>query len=319
MNLYSLCLLFYVSCFLLACRSTDYSACTEQSQTELKPVYRETPWKPDRAVQSRGLISAGLMAEGVNYAIQGVQQLIEKSNEKYTEEYLSAVSNLKFYAWNSEKGTLDPGGILLEGLELTRTFTDESGKIKEAFTFHLSLEEAAFDDLMHNGKYYFVLDSANIDFAGVKINRKDWFIPWTWFIKRHPYIDIDVFLDVQVNWIDAQGQIYSSVPYGGFSLSLRDVPVGLDGIEKELFERSLRGKRLNGSGFIPPRSSLFCSDEKGELNPCYGRGDVTFIAKVVESSKESYINTLLNQNASEISEIRIKEADLKKVLKQGVR
>lgn len=283
----------------------------------LEPIYRSSPWVPDTA-QSRGLVTASLMVEGVNYAIQGVRQLIEKSNEAYSTEYMAAVSNLKFYAVNSDRGALDPYGLQLEGFVLTRTFVDEHGQEKEAFRMHISLQEERFPDLLQNAKYYLKLDSALFNCAGVKINKRDWYLPWTWFIRSHPFIDMDVYLDILVNWIDDKGQIHSGVPYGSFVLPLRKIPLEATELDKELFARSLRNTELQGSAYTAPRSSVFCQDQNG-LKPCFGRGDVACIARVIESSQESLVNRLVVKNVDGLQEIKIKEDDLKKILKNGWR
>lgn len=258
------------------------------------------------------------MVEGVNYALQGVRQLIERSNEAYSTEYMAAVSNLKFYAFNSNHGALDPSGLPLEGFVLTRTFVDENGQEKEAFRIHMSLLEERFPDLLQNAKYYLKLDSALFNYAGVKINKRDWYLPWTWFVKSQPFIDMDVYLDILVNWIDEKGQIHTSVPYGSFVLPLRKIPLEASELEKEIYARSLRNTELQGSAYTAPRSSVFCLDQNG-LKACFGRGDLTCLVRVVESSQESLVNRLVIQNSDGLQEIKIKEDDLKKLLKNGWR
>lgn len=265
------------------------------------------------SLSTRGLIGPELLLQGAQLAIDGVKELINKSNENYTRSYLSSLNNLQFYGNNSFMGMLDPEGMIFSGFEVHRSIEIPTQGPSRAMSIYVSLDDDRLPDLGHNAKFYLKLDSFALNYSGAKVNRRDWFLPWTLFIKKHEYLDLDIEIEITANWIDAGGTIHQNVPFGYFVLPLRKIPLSNSTPEKQLYQIEHKNLLFSGSSYLIPRSSTYCRASNGKSIPCYGRGDMNMQVRITESSRKSYVTKLLQEHAEQLDDVKISEKDLQKL------
>jgi hypothetical protein len=169
---------------LSSCTSYQYSNKTSNETVSMTSVDFNDPLTLKSIVSinnpkqdSRGVISTDMLVQGANLAIQGVKYLIDESKKKYIAEYVGSINNENFYEKNSKNGLLDPEGIQFKGFNFERTFKEKKGEPLKAIRVSISLDETKLEDIYFNSKFYFKLDSIDIDYAKVKLNAKKWYLP----------------------------------------------------------------------------------------------------------------------------------------------
>lgn len=263
---------------------------------------------------SRGLISTDLLIQGANLAIQGVSHLIKESQKSYTAEYIGGLNNENFYATNSGKGMMDPEGIQFKGFVFERTIKEKKGQPEVAVKAWFSLDQSKLQDVYFNSKFYLKLDSVSVKYAKVKINEKKWYLPWTLFLKTPKTFNLDFEIAVLSSWIDQSGLIHQCIPFGKFLLPLRNIPVDPGKSETMTYFENLKNTPLAGSSYLIPRSVTYCTDKRGEVYQCFGRGVFDIQVKVRESSKEGTVAKLIHDNSEDALK-NLNTKDLKKILK----
>jgi hypothetical protein len=303
-----------------SCSSYQYSNKSEREQTQLQLVNYKNPLHLEDIVEAnnpdistRGLISTDLLVQGANLAIDGVKMLIDESQKKYHAEYISGLSNVKFYDQNSEVGMLDPEGISFKGFSFHRSFKEKKGDQTGAVFASFSIDESKLEDIYFNSKFYLKLDSLDIDYAKVKVNDNKWYLPWTWFLRKEKTFHLDFEIDIAVNWIDELGTIHNNVPFGKFVLAIRDIPLDPASAERSQYFDQYKGMSLSGASYMIPRSTTYCTDARGRVKTCYGRGDFSVTVKVKESSKTDFVSQMIMDNSDDIFN-KVKADDLIKAL-----
>jgi hypothetical protein len=305
-----------------SCTSYKYSNKSKNESVVLSAVHFEEALTLKKAVlmnnpdldASRGFISTDLLIQGANLAIQGVNHLIKESQKNYNAEYIGGLNNENFYAANSSKGMMDPDGVQFKGFVFERTFKQKKEQPEMAVKAWFSLDQSKIQDIYFNSKFYLKLDSIQIKYSKVKINEKKWYLPWTLFLRTPKTFNLDFEIAVMSNWIDENGLIHQSVPFGKFLLPLRNIPIDPDKKETGIYFDKLRNTHLSGSSYLIPRSVTFCTDKRGEVNQCFGRGAFDIQVKVRESSKEGTVAKLIHENYDDaLKNLNTKE--LKKILK----
>jgi hypothetical protein len=307
---------------LMGCASYEFSSKTEKEVTKMEVINFETPITLSEVIDknspenSRGLVTTDVLVQGANLAIQGIKMVIDRSQEKYNQHYISGIRNARFYAQNSNAGMMDPDQIAFKGFEISRTFINPSDEREVAIFARFILDENKLEDIYFNSKFYLVLDSFSMQYCKVKINKSRWYLPWSWFLKEDRTIQLDFEIDIKANWLDAQGGINSDISFGHFVLPLRNVPMDPEADNRESYFSSLRGKEIQGSSYILPRSVAYCTNELGDLSLCYGRGDFNIDVRVVESSKSDFVSRKLTENSDNLFE-GIKSEDLIKAIQRN--
>jgi hypothetical protein len=263
---------------------------------------------------SRGLISTDLLIQGANLAIQGVGHLIKESQKSYTAEYFGGLNNENFYTANSVNGMMDPEGIQFKGFVFERIFKEKKSQPEVAVRAWFSIDQSKLHDIYFNSKFYLKLDSVSVKYAKVKINEKKWFLPWTLFLKTSKTFNLDFEIRVLANWIDQSGLIHQNILFGKFLLPLRNIPIDPGKRETITYFENLKNTPLSGSSYIIPRSVTYCTDKRGEVYQCFGRGVFDIQVKVRESSKEGTVAKLIHDNSEDALK-NLNTKDLKKILK----
>ena len=305
-----------------SCTSYRYSNKSKHEMVILSAIHYEEALTLKKVVDlnnpnpdaSRGLISTDLLIQGANLAIQGVNHLIKESKKNYIAEYLGGLNNENFYVANSSNGMLDPEGVQFKGFIFERTFKQSKDQPEIAVKAWFSLDQSKIQDIYFNSKFYLRLDSIRINYAKVKINEKKWYLPWTLFLKTPKTFNLDFEVGVMANWIDQNGLIHDNVPFGKFLLPLRNIPVNPDDKETKQYFENLKNTPLSGSSYLIPRSVTYCTDKRGLVSQCFGRGSFNLQVKVRESSKEGTVAKLFHENSNDALK-NLNTKDLKKILK----
>jgi len=294
---------------LSGCASYEFSNKSKHELTEMTVVSYENPLTLMEVIdknsdgKSRGLITTDVLIEGANLAIQGVKMVIDKSQEKYNQQYISGLRNARFYGSNSKAGMMDPDQIVFKGFEVSRTFVNPSDQREMAVFARFVMDENKLEDIYFNSKFYLKLDSFSLEYSKVKINQSKWYLPWTWFLKNERKIQLDFEIDIKANWLDKNGEIHRDVSFGHFALPLRNIPIDPDDATRGAYFAELKGLELQGASYIIPRSATYCTNEVGELELCYGRGDFNVELTAVESSKSDFVTQKLSENSDAIFEV----------------
>ncbi len=288
---------------LTACTATKYSNHANGESLELTTLAYAEPLTFDKVAKelnmekqlTRGFVTTDLIIKGVDFAFEGIKTAIRKSAEKYHQEYFLSLYNNSFYAKNSNIGMMDPENIKFKGFQIKRMITLEDGR-ELAFTASFSMDKTKWADIYTQSKFYLKCDSLRIDYAKVKMNDRKWFLPWTLFIKKQEYINMDIDIDFNANWIDPNGLIHKSETFGKFHLPIRDYKVGEGDI-------NYNEQNLSGYCYLIPRSSAFCLDQRNQWKSCFGQGDFDILVKVTESSKNHKLNKLIYDNIDVLDEV----------------
>lgn len=297
----------YLPAFLLlllsACTATKFSNHSSGESLELTTLAYEEALTFDKVAKelnmekdlTRGFMTTDLIIKGVDFAFEGIKTAIRKSAEKYHQEYFLSLYNNSFYSKNSKLGMMDPEHIKFRGFQIQRTISLEDGR-ELAFSASFSIDESKWADIYTQSKFYLKCDSLRIDYAKVKMNDKKWYLPWTLFIKKQENINMDIDIDMNANWIDANGGIHKAETFGKFHLPIRDYQVGTT-------STTYSGEELSGYCYLIPRSAAFCLDNRNQWNPCFGQGDFDILVKVTESSKNNKLNKLIYDNIDVLDEV----------------
>lgn len=294
--------------FLTSCLSTENSNKSSGEFIELKTKYFEKPlnyadFMPENNSESRGLITLDLLLSGVDFAFDGLKKIITKNNSKYSQTFHQIKSNNKFYGNTSTISPLDPSNLHFKSFSLNRYIKNKNANLK-AFSATFSIDTSKWKDIYTQSKFYLTCDSLELHYSKCKLNKKNWFFPWTLFQKNQQAMRLDVEIEILSNFIDFNGVISRNVPIGKFHVSFDE------------FEPNKSIKRnipLDGFAYLPPRSAAHSINARGRLQKAYGLGDVTIIAKVTESSKNYKINNILYDNSSLIE--KFDHSEIKKEIK----
>jgi hypothetical protein len=90
------------------------------------------------------------------------------------------------------------------------------------------------------------------------------------------------------------------VTVGKFVMLLRDAPLDKNSADYAAYYENLKGKKLEGRSFIVPRSFGYHIDAEGVPARSFSQGAYSIQVNVKESSKNSFVNTLLIDNSGQI-------------------
>jgi hypothetical protein len=80
-------------------------------------------------------------------------------------------------------------------------------------------------------------------------------------------------------------------------LNLRKAPLNPNNPGYNVYFKKLDNKLLDGKSFIVPRSYGYYVDTANTVKPSYNKGAYTISVKVTESSKDYFVNTILNSSS----------------------
>ncbi|CAN5116801.1 hypothetical protein BH09BAC6_BH09BAC6_19880 [soil metagenome] len=230
--------------------------------------------------KSRGVVNS-LSGGFISMGVSAVKQLIANDRKRYTAEWKYGLKDLYFYDQLSEEGPFDPIGMQFNGFKLVRSFNN-NGQVDTAMTADIELDTSHPDEIINNSLFRLKLRKLRFNYSKARVPvGKD-------------TINVDIEITFNTSYVGKDGQLYKDVELGKFYLNLRKAPLNKGTAGYDAYYNKLNNKTLDGKCFIVPRSYGYYVDTANMVKPCYSMGAYTISVKVIESSKDYFVSTLLN-------------------------
>jgi|GEM_PF-2152319 hypothetical protein len=219
--------------------------------------------------ETRGLpvLAAAAIPAACNYALKAISSGLKNEITKYMADYSGNVSDDVFYVPGARglSEAAEEREINVQSITVTRYIQDAKGQEIPAFVLELGLRPS-FDQTA----FQLVPLRAQMNYAKAKVAAKRWTRPWTYAIQKDDTIDVEVMVDIQGFWIDAEGVSHME------PLAVVSIPVhGLTfGVEKRTFKNDAV------SQWFPAVPASTVKDADGSL--LYGTGNYVFSARISE-------------------------------------
>lgn len=238
--------------------------------------------------QTRALFTPMLGAL-TSYGVDAIKKMIAKDKKKYTAEYKMALTDMVFYDQLSTESAFDPVGMQFNGFTLVRTFKNENGGMDTAMKAEFELDKTNPYEILNNSVFRLKLKSFTLNFAKAKI------------AKNGPKkLNMDFEITFKTSYVNEQGVLFDDVTLGKFVFLLRDAPLDKNAEGYTEYYEKLKGKKIDGRSFIVPRSFGYYINEEGAPEKSFSQGAYSVQVNVKESSKNSFVNTLLLDNSGQI-------------------
>lgn len=256
------------------------------------------PLLASRGGKSRGLIPVAPITAGVlSFATDAIKNLIAKEKSKYTADYKFGLTDLYFYDQLSNESAFDPAGMQFKGFKLIRTFINKEGNVDTALTANFVLDTTNAYEILNNSVFRLRLENLQLNYAKVKL-------PSTGNKK----LNMDIEISFITSYVNPDGVLFDNVKLGTFYFLLRDAPLDHADTGYHKYYTDLQGKLLTGRSFIVPRSFGYHMED-GNPKPGYSQGAYSISVKVKESSKNSFVSTIILENSVPLIEGTRKNAE----------
>lgn len=286
---------------LASCTATQYSTVGKSDQakmlvTEKKDVvpFRDLQQQSistfQERTQTRTLI-APMVGALTSFGVDAIKKMIANDKKKYTAEYKMALTDMVFYDQLSTESVFDPLGMHFNGFTLVRTFTNKDGNIDTAMKAEFELDKTNPYEILNNAIFRLKLKSFTLNYAKAKI------------AKNGPKkLNMDFEITFRTSYVNEQGVLFDNITLGKFVFMLRDAPLDKNAPGYAAFYDKLKGKKIEGRSFIVPRSFGYYITEEGVPARSYSQGAYSVQVNVKESSKNSFVNTLILDNSGQLLE-----------------
>ncbi len=244
----------------------------------------------------------GLTALLVSKVVKGIQQMIDNREKKYTTQYGFAIKNEHFYNDISTVGAFDPTGIRFKGFTIVRFLTDESGAQTDTAViakFGVDADPAQSLEILNNSIFHLHLESLQLKSPKVKVTDID------------PKLNMDFEINLSASYLTRGGEMRADAAIGKFICTIRDAPLDPKTVGYKEYYEKLRNKPCIGQSFLVPRSSGYYKKADG-FDECYGVGFYTLKVAVTESSRNTFVDKLIDFSVDDAM-ILGKEALQKKI------
>jgi len=250
------------------------------------------------ATKARGGPARGVLlpitGKAVSLAKDAVKNFIAKENERYTETYVSAQSDLFFYDETSEEHPLDPTGLQFKGVKVLR-----SKGLDTLFYASFEIDTSRSFEIINNSIFRLKVKDLVIKQTDLPSNKRAIF-PWTWFEKPSQTVNYDINIKVFASWINEAVEMHRNVQVGEFFLLLRNAPLKGSESYSEFIAQQISNE-LDGFSYLIPRSVSFQQVNR-RSQKLYGHGLYSIQVEVVESRKKG---KLTNTATSVIQEAEL--------------
>jgi len=286
---------------LISCTATKYSSSGKNDQAKMvmaekKDVIDYAALKKQEIAsfqertQSRAFF-APMAGSLISLGTDAIKKMIANDKKKYTAEYKMGLTDLVFYDQLSTESAFDPVGMQFNGFTLVRTFINEDGKTDTALKAEFELDKTNPYEILNNSIFRLKLKSFTLNSAKAKIASNG---PKT--------LNMDFEITLKTSYVNEQGVLFDNVTLGKFVFLLRNAPLDKSAPGYTAYYEGLKGKSLDGRSFIVPRSFGYHIDDNGVPTKSYSQGAYSIVVTVKESSKNSFVNTLLMDNSNQILE-----------------
>ncbi len=254
---------------------------SEQVATNLS-VQEQPDLYSSMTLRARGPAARGILVpvtgKAVSLAKDAVKNFIAKENERYTESYTTAQSDLFFYSETSSDHALDPSGLQFKGVDVLRSKGADT-----LFYASFEIDTSRSFEIINNSIFRLKLKELTIKETDLPSNKR-FIFPWTWFEKPSRTVNYDINIKVFANWIDENVNMHRNIQVGEFYLPIRNAP--LEGSENySSYIESQINKELDGFSYLVPRSVSFQKVSR-RAEKLYGHGLYSIQVEVTESRKK---------------------------------
>jgi hypothetical protein len=284
---------------LTSCRASRYSSIGRPDEAKMMLVEKKdaidfsslkgqniTSFK-DRT-QTRAFF-APMAGSLISLGTDAVKKMIANDKKKYTAEYKMGLTDLVFYDQLSTESAFDPLGMQFNGFTLVRTFRNSNGGTDTALTAEFELDKTNPYEILNNAVFRLKLKNFRLYSAKAKV------------AKNGPQkLNMDFEIIFKTSYVNEEGVLFDNVTLGKFVFVLRDAPLDENTPGYASYYEKLKGKKIDGRSFIVPRSFGYYINEDGVPAKSYSQGAYSIQVNVKESSKNSFVNTLLIDNSGQI-------------------
>lgn len=271
----------------IGCSTSKNQVSTPDSKIFSMNVQEDPELYGAMTAQARGGTARGVLLpltdKAVSLAKDALKDFINSENERYTQNYKQARSDLFFYSESSEEHPLDPAGLQFKAVDVLRTAGTDT-LIYASF----EIDTSRTFEILQNSIFRLKMKDLVIKDTDLPSN-KSWYRPWTWFDKPSNTINLDFSIKIFASWIDEGVNIKNNVKVGEFYLTLRDVPFkDMDGYEEYI--SSVINTEMDGYSYLVPRSTSFQQIGQ-EVVKTYGHGLYSVEVDVTASRKRGEVST----------------------------
>ncbi|GAB4094000.1 hypothetical protein [Flaviaesturariibacter terrae] len=235
----------------------------------------------------RGALT-GLAGGAISLASDAIKQMIAKDKAKYNAEYSQALTDLYFYDQLSPQGPFDPIGMQFNGFRMVRTFQNQ-GRTDTALVAEFELDTSNPYEIINNSIFRLKLRSLKLNYAKAKVAA-----------NGRRTLNMDFEITFNSSYVNGDGVLFKNVELGRFYFFLRDAPLDPAAPGFAEYYNNLQGKRLDGKSFIVPRSYGYRVVGTSATEPSYSQGAYDIHINVKESSKNSFVNTMIIDNSASV-------------------
>ncbi len=219
----------------------------------------------------------------ISKVVEGIQKMIDNRQKKYSSSYNFSKKDERFYQDISGDGPFDPTGIRFTGFTVSRLLNvQEGGAADTAFTarFTMDTELEDLQEMLNNGIFRLSLESLTLKKPRVAVPEKD------------SKLNMDFEISILSSFIN-DGDMNREVLVGKFIYSVRNAPLDPNEPGYAKYYEDLQNTSCIGQSFLVPRSAGYYKTDKG-LAKCWGLGYYTIKVAVKESSKNNFVDKLIN-------------------------
>lgn len=288
-----------ITTFCISCASSKFSTLGKEDETKM--VLNETENTIDfAALKQQDIITfkdrtasravfAPMIGSLISLGTDAVKKMIANDQKKYMTEYRMGLTDLVFYDQLSTESAFDPLGMQFNGFTLVRTFANENGTQDTALVAEFELDKNNPYEILNNSLFRLKLKDLRLNYARVKM------------AKNAPQkLNMDFEISFKTSYVNEHGTLFDNVTIGKFVLLLRDAPLDKSEVGYDAYYQKLKGKKVDGKSFIVPRSFGYYITEDGTPARSFSQGAYSIQVNVKESSKNSFINTLIIDNSDQI-------------------
>jgi hypothetical protein len=281
-----------------SCKASEYTTLGKPDQARMKVVEAKNVIPLDtlkeqeilsyeERASTRGFF-APMLGALTSYGADAIKKMIANDKKKYTAEYKMALTDMVFYDQVSTASAFDPIGMQFNGFTVFRTFKNAAGETDTAMKAEFEVDKSNTYEILNNAIFRLKLKSLTLNYAKAKI------------AKNGPKkLNMDFEITFRTSYVNKGGSLFDNVTLGKFVFSLRDAPLDKNADGYAEYYQRLQGKKIDGRSFIVPRSyGYYISNGKPE--ECYSQGAYSVQVTVKESSKNSFVNTLLLDNSGQV-------------------
>jgi hypothetical protein len=287
------------SFFFVSCTATQFSSVGKEDQSKMlltekkdaidfSSLGKQSVSSFQERYQSRAFL-APVAGSLISLGTDAVKKMIANDQKKYTAEYKMGLSDLVFYDQLSTESAFDPLGMQFNGFTLVRTFKNSGGGIDTAMVAEFELDNTNPYEILNNSIFRLKLKRFKLNSAKAKVAKNG---PKT--------LNMDFEITFRTSYVNEQGVLFDNVTLGKFVFLLRNAPLDKNSAGYDEYYKKLVGKKIDGRSFIVPRSFGYYINGDGAPSKSFSQGAYSIQVNVKESSKNSFVNTLLIDNSGQI-------------------